>query len=672
MDVFSLFAKIGLDTSDYDNSLDKASKSTSSFGKTLKAGLTKVAKASAVAIGAVSTALGTMGKKALDSYANYEQLVGGVETLFKKSALTVQGYADRAYLTAGLSANAYMETVTSFSASLLQSLGGDTEKAADMADMAIIDMSDNANKMGTAMESIQNAYQGFAKQNYTMLDNLKLGYGGTKEEMQRLLTDAEKLSGIEYDLLSYADIVSAIHVIQDEMGITGTTAKEASSTIQGSIAAVKGQWENLLTAVAAGEDWDLGVFIGNFVEALEVAAGNILPRITKILTGVGLLVEGLAPVIAKEVPTLLGEILPSLVDSAILLVTNLLDAVVTALPTLMERLVPMALGLINTLLDNGILPQILTAAIQIINTLALGLAEAAPTLIPAAITAIVELCNALLSPDGLTLLLNAALALLQGLAEGILTALPILSKAAPEIIGTLATTLIQFIPELLPVAYNIMWAIINGLASMAPELLSNTLSMFKDVWEAIKSIDWLQLGIDVLTTVATGILNSAASLLETVSKAFAPAIDWIDSLIGDSSTWGRDLIQGMIDGIRGMISKVRNAAKDVANAIKSLLHFSRPDTGPLRDYEQWMPDMIDGLVKGIEDNKYKLRDAAEGIAADLGTAAVPATGVARASGGSNAFTINVYGAAGQSVDELAEAVSRRIQELISRKDAVFA
>ena len=217
MNLFELFVKIGVD--------DQASDKISSLSSKLGSGLATAAKVGAAAVAAAGTAIVAIGKQAVEQYAEYEQLVGGVETLFKQSSDVVQQYAANAYKTAGMSANEYMETVTSFSASLLQSLGGDTEAASKYADMAITDMSDNANKMGTSMESIQNAYQGFAKQNYTMLDNLKLGYGGTKEEMQRLLDDAEKLSGVEYDISSYADIVDAIHVVQTEMGITGTTAK---------------------------------------------------------------------------------------------------------------------------------------------------------------------------------------------------------------------------------------------------------------------------------------------------------------------------------------------------------------------------------------------------------------------------------------------------------------
>ncbi len=270
-------------------------------------------KASAAAVGAASAGVAALGTACINAYADYEQLAGGVETLFKDSAETIHSFADNAYKTAGLSANEYMETVTSFSASLLQSLDGDTEKAAAAADLAITDMADNANKMGTAMESIQYAYQGFAKQNYTMLDNLKLGYGGTKEEMQRLLADAEKLSGVKYDLSSYADVVEAIHVIQTEMGITGTTAKEASTTIQGSVASMKAAWANLMVGMA-DDTQNFDMLLSNFIESIGTVADNLLPRIGIVIEGMGKLVAGLAPEIASALPTLTNELLPNLVE----------------------------------------------------------------------------------------------------------------------------------------------------------------------------------------------------------------------------------------------------------------------------------------------------------------------------------------------------------------------
>jgi hypothetical protein len=268
-----------------------------SVGK-LSKGLTSALKGTAVAIGSTATAIGVLGTQSVKLYSEYEQLVGGVDTLFKNSSKQVQKYASESFKTAGLSANEYMETVTSFSASMLQSLNGDTKKTAEYSNRAIIDMSDNANKMGTSMEMIQNAYQGFAKQNYTMLDNLKLGYGGTQKEMQRLLDDASKISGQKYDLSNFADITEAIHVIQTEMGITGTTSKEAASTIQGSVGMMKSAWENFLTGMA-DPNQDFDALLGNLIDSVVTVGENLIPRIQMMLPR---LVEGLVALVNSLVP----------------------------------------------------------------------------------------------------------------------------------------------------------------------------------------------------------------------------------------------------------------------------------------------------------------------------------------------------------------------------------
>ena len=342
MELFRLFGTIAVDNSGANSAIDETtdhaeqsqSKISSAFGKIGNAAL-KVGKVMATGLAVGTVAITALGKSALGSYADFEQLVGGVETLFKESAAIVQEYADNAYKSAGMSANEYMETVTSFSASLLQSLDGDTAEAANKANQAIVDMSDNANKMGSSMESIQNAYQGFAKQNYTMLDNLKLGYGGTKEEMQRLLKDAQAISKIEYDISSYADVVDAIHVIQEEMGIAGTTAKEASSTISGSLSSMKSAWKNLLTGLG-NEDADLSGLIDNFVDSAGTAMDNILPRVEVILGGISDTIGKIVPKIAKRLPQLLKSTLPSLIQGAV----GLVNGLVSALPDILGILIP--------------------------------------------------------------------------------------------------------------------------------------------------------------------------------------------------------------------------------------------------------------------------------------------------------------------------------------------
>ena len=366
MNLFELFVKIGVD--------DQASNKISSLSNKLGNGLKTAAKVGAAAVAAAGTAIVAIGKQAIEQYAEYEQLVGGVETLFKKSSDAVMSYAENAYKTAGLSANEYMNTVTSFSASLLQSLGGDTEAAAKYADMAITDMSDNANKMGTSMEMIQNAYQGFAKQNYTMLDNLKLGYGGTKEEMQRLLEDAEKISGIEYDISSYADIVDAIHVVQTEMDITGTTAKEASTTIQGSLSSMKGAWQNLLVGMA-DDNADFGQLVNNLVDSAVTVGENIIPRVEQTIQGLATFISSASDTIIPLVVDTIANNLPMIISAGVDLVVSLAGALIDAIPELLKAVPKIILAIVNGFMSlmsqiTGIGKSIVTAVGDGIKSLA--------------------------------------------------------------------------------------------------------------------------------------------------------------------------------------------------------------------------------------------------------------------------------------------------------------
>ena len=346
LDIFKLFGKIIIGGA--DEAEDTIGRIT---GVAKKAGtaLLEVGKVAGTALVAAGTAVAAISKVSLDAYANYEQLVGGVETLFKDSSDIVQQYAQQAYQTAGMSANAYMETVTSFSASLLQGLGGDTAKAAEYADMAIRDMSDNANKMGTNIGMIQNAYQGFAKQNYTMLDNLKLGYGGTQQEMERLLKDANRINKengkmTNYSIKNLNDVYEAIHVVQEEMGIYGTTLDEASETISGSLSAAKAAWENLLVGFADGNQ-DLGLLINNFVGSVTTAANNIVPRLAQILGGLSAALAQVLPVISAELPVLLEQLLPGLISGA----TSLITGLAMALPTICQILIAELPGIISQL-----------------------------------------------------------------------------------------------------------------------------------------------------------------------------------------------------------------------------------------------------------------------------------------------------------------------------------
>ena len=405
MNLFELFFKVDVD----DQASDKISGLSSKLGN----GLKTAAKIGTAAVAAAGTAIVAIGKQAIEQYAEYEQLVGGVETLFKQSSDTVMGYAENAYKTAGLSANEYMSTVTSFSASLLQSLGGDTEAAAKYADMAITDMSDNANKMGTSMEMIQNAYQGFAKQNYTMLDNLKLGYGGTKEEMQRLLEDAEKISGIEYDISSYADIVDAIHVVQTEMGITGTTAKEASTTIQGSLSSMKSAWQNLLTGVA-DDNANFDVLVSNFVDSLVVTGENIIPRINTVIQGLTQLITQASETIIPMVVETLLKNLPSIVSAGMDLVMALVNGILDNMDVLIDSAIEIIDVVVDKLIEN--LPKLIDGGVRLIIALAGGLIKAIPKLV----SKIPEIIGAIVKgfKSGRNRILDVGKNIVQGVWEG--------------------------------------------------------------------------------------------------------------------------------------------------------------------------------------------------------------------------------------------------------------
>lgn len=385
MNLFDLFVRIGV-KDEASEKIKEFSESAKKYSEKIGHGFKTAAKVGVAATAAIGTAVGALTKKSVENYAEYEQLVGGVETLFKNSSNTVQKYAANAYKTAGLSANEYMETVTSFSASLLQSLGNDSEKAANYADKAITDMSDNANKMGTDMASIQNAYQGFAKQNYTMLDNLKLGYGGTKSEMERLIEDANKLKKANGEMAnltidSYADIVEAIHTVQTEMGITGTTALEASTTIEGSINSTKAAWSNLVTGLA-DDNADIDELVNDFVESFSTAAKNILPRVGKALSGVGELITALAPEVKKAIPKLVKDVLPTLVKSTLeavhaiaetILGSNAANTLTGAIKTIIYDLLPPLIDVISSLLTG--LEPVLDTMIDIISVLARGLSK---------------------------------------------------------------------------------------------------------------------------------------------------------------------------------------------------------------------------------------------------------------------------------------------------------
>lgn len=569
-------------------------------------------KASAAAVGAASAGVAALGTACINAYADYEQLVGGVETLFKDSADTIQTYADNAYKTAGLSANEYMETVTSFSASLLQSLDGDTEKAAAAADLAITDMADNANKMGTAMESIQYAYQGFAKQNYTMLDNLKLGYGGTKEEMQRLLADAEKLSGVKYDLSSYADIVEAIHVIQTEMGITGTTAKEASTTIQGSVASMKAAWANLMVGMA-DDTQDFDLLLSNFIESIGTVADNLLPRIGIVIEGMGKLVAGLAPEIASALPTLTNELLPNLVELGV----QSISALVQGIQENGDSLAAGALSIVGTLAEGiaELLPMVADTAASLVVSLADGLTESLPDIIPIAIETISTLVENL--TENANTIIDAGIQIILALGEGLIAALPQLIETVPQIVINIANVINDNAPKLVDTALYLITRLAVGLVQAIPTLVANIPKIIEAIVDAFMAFQWLNLGKQLIDGVANGVKKAGESMATAAKNTFSK---FKSKLVGvevasELKNIGKHIIDGIVGGIKNSLSKIANIAGKIKDTLLSKLKGLFRIASPSKLMKEEVGAYIgEGIAVGIEESGQMAVDAAEDVA----------------------------------------------------------
>ena len=597
--------QVELDDSKVGQQADKTQSTLmSKFGGAAKKVGAVALETSAAVVTATTAAVANLTKQAVAAYADYEQLWGGVETLFgTKGAYTLEEYAasvgkttdeaaaefdklieaqnlvsdnaDNAFRTAGMSANQYMETVTGFSASLIQSLGGDTLEAAKVADRAIVDMSDNANKMGTDIASIQNAYQGFAKQNYTMLDNLKLGYGGTKEEMARLIKDASEMTevqkklGIEVDAssMSFGNIVNAISVMQEQLGIAGTTYKEAEGTISGSLSMVKASWENLLVAISQGGEWDITTYIDNLVSSISTAAGNILPVVEQALVGIAQVVETLVPQIAEKLPGMITEALPGLLSAGVSAIQALADGLIKAIPQLMPTVTNIIMQLGQMIIQMA--PDIVKCGIELIVQLALGLAQALPDLIPVAVDAVITIVETLL--DNIDMLVDAAIQLIMALAEGLINALPRLIEKAPEIIIKLVEALVRNFPKIINCGTDLVVKLIEGITSC---------------WGQV-----IQTGADIINQVKSGFSQKVQEAL----------------------TWGKDLISNFIQGIRNKFSDVKAALSDLGNLIADLIGFSEPEEGPLSNFHTFAPDMMELFAKGIDDNVGLVEDSVENV-----------------------------------------------------------
>ncbi len=474
-----------------------------------------------------------------------EQSIGGIETLFKDHANTVREYANEAYKTVGVSANEYMENVTSFSASLLQSMGGDTKEAARVAHMAMVDMGDNANKMGTDMRDIQNAYQGFAKQNYTMLDNLKLGYGGTKTEMERLLADAQKLTGVKYNIDNLADVYEAIHVIQKELGITGTTALEAEETIQGSFNAMKSAFTNVLGALAIGENLG-GALKGLAETASTFLFGNLLPMLGNIISA-----------LPGAILTFIQAAGPAFMESGGELFSNLVNGIVTGIPLVFETLATMMSEIVTWVKEQ--LPTILENGVEFISNFATGIFDGAPSVI-----------------DNIGEILNSVL-------TAIFDALPMILESGMEIISNLAKGIWDNLPTIISTMFDLLGSLIRKIGEHLPEFLAK--------------------GIELVAEMAVGLVQAIPDIVAKVPELIGAIIGGIGDLIGDFVDIGADLVRGLWEGILSVkdwiLDKISGFVSSITDGIKSFFGISSPSKLMADDVGRWLPI---GLAEGIEDN----------------------------------------------------------------------
>lgn len=553
-----------------NESMKDATNSASKMSSVMKgigSSAIKVGKGLAVAGAAAATAVTALVSKSVGAFADYEQLTGGVETLFGAGGRSVEEYAqsvgksvsdiqgkydslmsaqnvvlenaNKAYMTAGMSANEYMDTVTGFSASLISSLGGDTNKAADYANSALVDMSDNANKMGTDMESIKNAYQGFAKQNYTMLDNLKLGYGGTQEEMKRLLSDAEKLTGQRYDISSFADITQAIHAIQTQMDITGTTAKEASTTISGSWGSLKAAFQNVLVGLTTGGDM-FDQSLDALINTAVTFGQNIIPAIKGALSGIGYLIEGLAPVIGETIPPLINDLAPTLANSAVSLISSLVNGLTqnaTQFSECLSNIIIVAVAGIST-----VVPQLLDAASKIVSNLMQGLTNSMPQIVNGAVTLIEGLVNGLV--NNIPLLIMGAVQLVASLANGLITNLPRIVEAGVSLITGIISASYSMMPQIIQTGVQLVVNLAIGLVQAIPQLITALPQITGSIVNGFMSINWFDLGLQLIKSIREGIKSIRSALWNGVKEK-------------TSELWG---------GVKNVVSEKLNNIKSAYDA----------------------------------------------------------------------------------------------------------
>ena len=709
MNLFELFVKIGVD----DQASDKLSNLSSKLGN----GLKTAAKIGTAAVGAAASGITALTTAAVNNYAEYEQLIGGVETLYGAKYKTIEEYiegtgaaaeyaeqtfaeyqkrqqavldnAANAYKTAGMSANEYMNTVNGFAASLTSSLGEYEWQAASYADMIVSDMADNANKMGTNMEMIQNAYAGFAKQNYTMLDNLKLGYGGTKTEMERLLRDAERMAGYiegSLDIESFADISDAIHIVQEEMGITGTTALEAGRTISGSVGSMKAAWENLLTGLADGNadiksliDDLVITIVGDGTEANLGVLGNILPAVEMAINGIGTVVEKTAPIISEKLPGIVQDVLPSLLSASASLISGLVSAIPSLIQVLLQQGPIIIKDFANAMMTT--LPEIINVAKGIITTIIDGIVKNTPDLLSNGVKMLADFSANL--RKNLGTIFDAGIDTLLKFVDGIVEAMPDLIAYIPEIVSNIANIINDNAPKLLLSAAEIIWKLVTGLINNIPVIIQNLPKIISAIVDTLLAFNWVNLGTNIIQGLGNG-LKSMVSFVKDIGNQVVNAIkSGISNLPSQMISIGKNIVSGLWNGIKSMISGLGSKIKSFAGGIVSTAKNALEIRSPSRVFrDQIGKQMAAGLgigwdegfddVKSEIEDSLRFEDASVGINASIRKVGAGASGMAYGGTSIGNITINIDGAKYTDEQSLASAIAQEIQNMTDRRAAVYA
>ena len=660
--LLKLVAKLTVDSSEYDFELKKSADKAHDWGVKLSTGLKVAAGVGTAAFSAMAVAVKNVTEQAVNSYASFEQLEGGVKKLYGSAADELMGYAEKAYQTSGMSMNQYMESATSFSAALIKSLDGDVSQAAKITDMAMRAMSDNVNTFGTDMESVQNAFMGLSRQNYMMIDNLKLGYSGTAQGMLELINDSgvlnEKLESTS-DLanVGFATMIEAIEKVQEAQNIAGTTTKEAMTTIEGASAATKAAWENVITSIGRGEgieDAFKGLTNSIFGEKEgEGLLNQIIPRIEETLKGIGDFIVTAAPLIIKKIPQLIHELLPAFLSTTSTLVKTLGEA----LP-----------GILSSLSD-----IIMTEGINLLKNLADGLRSGLPEFLSNVLPMLASFTEELRNNYGP--IIDAGIEVIMTLVDGLIAGLPYLIEYTPEIIINIAGLIIDNLPKILEAGVKIIIALVEGIIQNMPLIIESFGKIVEAIFSVIQAVNWLNLGSEIIRLIGSGLSALASTPVNIIKNIGKNVVDTFKNGFSWSGL-GRSIIDGIVAGIRGAGDAIRNILMDLARnawkAVKDFFGIASPSKLMRDTIGKFIPL---GMAEGIEQNSDSVLKAMNGLS-DLATDSFEGMNYSSGEGVNSSkvvnITLNAYGAPGQDTREFAEQVASIINRSVKNEGYIYA